>query len=414
MVVALVAVSGCFWQMPGARWNRSGHNDLETKITVETVAGLEQRWDATLDDGPVGEPVTSTRGVHVNDDRSVYSFNASTGAERWQHTPTDPRGAWQPYVWNDRVLATLATWDPRAREVVEVDAATGETLRVTPGDLVAVKDDEAVLVTNEWVDPGPGPIFAAMHLTVQDLETGETRLDERFNTALEGVPPDRYAVTFAGDWVVHAGIGANLEGTHADGLRGYSLSNPDLDCATPWVDLCPNWFVADAGSDPVVVSEDGAVVYDDASAYDTATGDLLWSRSTGEGGPPTPAEGGPPALADGMLYMADDADGGAGTLRVYDAAGCQPQLCDPLWTAGLGFTADLSVQPAVAGGVVFVAGTGGELAAFDAAGCGAPPCAPLWTGSVGSTITGSPAVSNGQLYVGTADGRLVAFGLPAT
>ena len=28
-----------------------------------------------------------------------------------------------------------------------------------------------------------------------------------------------------------------------------------------------------------------------------------------------------------------------------------------------------------------------------------------------SQITGAPAVSDGQLYVGTADGRLVAFGL---
>jgi outer membrane protein assembly factor BamB len=62
---------------------------------------------------------------------------------------------------------------------------------------------------------------------------------------------------------------------------------------------------------------------------------------------------------------------------------------------------------------VFVAGAGGEIAAVDAAGCGSPPCAPLWTGSVGGQITGSPAVSNGQVYVGTADGRLVAFGLPA-
>jgi len=54
------------------------------------------------------------------------------------------------------------------------------------------------------------------------------------------------------------------------------------------------------------------------------------------------------------------------------------------------------------------------MRAFDAAGCGAgvTTCEPLWSASTGSSVTGAPAVSGGRLYVGTADGRLLAYGLP--
>jgi hypothetical protein len=65
------------------------------------------------------------------------------------------------------------------------------------------------------------------------------------------------------------------------------------------------------------------------------------------------------------------------------------------------------MRPAVAGGVVFPGSDGGALHAFAAAGCGSAACEPLWTAS-----TGSSAVSGGQLYGGTADGQVVAYGLP--
>jgi outer membrane protein assembly factor BamB len=68
-------------------------------------------------------------------------------------------------------------------------------------------------------------------------------------------------------------------------------------------------------------------------------------------------------------------------------------------------------QPAVANRVVFTGSASGAVQAFDATGCGTATCGPLWTADVASEITGAPAVSNGQLYAGTADGRLVAWRL---
>jgi outer membrane protein assembly factor BamB len=410
LVVAVLAVSGCFWQVPGARWNRSGYNDLESRITVDTVAGLEQRWEATLDDGPAGAPVTSTRGVHVNDTSSVYAFDTATGAELWQHTDEVYPRVYQPYVWDDRLLVNHGDAGENGfKSVVELDSATGETTRQISGEsdlahLAAVRGDTALLLSDQWMDTGPGPFIYQTSFIEMDLATGGTRRIGPIDYGLVPPYPDDYTVTLAGDWVVHSGRGMNPP-SYGEGVRGYSISNPDTTCDFNYREVCPNWATAEGVGGPVL-SGDGTLVYDTSRAYETATGDVLWERSTGTGGTP--------ALAAGVLYVADD----DGMLHAYSVdgspqAGCTGGTCDPLWSASLGFAPDLSLQPAVAGAVVFVAGTGGELAAFDAAGCGSPPCTSLWTASVGSQITGSPAVSNGQLYVGTADGRLVAFGLPA-
>jgi outer membrane protein assembly factor BamB len=62
--------------------------------------------------------------------------------------------------------------------------------------------------------------------------------------------------------------------------------------------------------------------------------------------------------------------------------------------------------------VVFTGSADGSVNGFDASGCEAPTCTALWSASTGSEITGAPAVSHGGIFVGTADGRLVAYALP--
>jgi outer membrane protein assembly factor BamB len=54
----------------------------------------------------------------------------------------------------------------------------------------------------------------------------------------------------------------------------------------------------------------------------------------------------------------------------------------------------------------------GSVDAYDAGGCGSTACNPLWSTTTGSRITGAPAVAAGKLVVGTADGRLISYGLP--
>ena len=98
-----------------------------------------------------------------------------------------------------------------------------------------------------------------------------------------------------------------------------------------------------------------------------------------------------------------------GNLYAFDAAGttnCSgtPKTCTPLWTY---HTGSVSSSPAVANGVVYVGDFLSTVYAFDAAGktncAGAPQvCGPLWTNGVNSSIgiVSSPAVAGGIVYTG--------------
>jgi outer membrane protein assembly factor BamB len=93
-------------------------------------------------------------------------------------------------------------------------------------------------------------------------------------------------------------------------------------------------------------------------ALDAADGHVLWSA------PLAAAPTANPALADGRLYVPI----ANGQLVVLSTSGA------PLWKARLGGNA---LQPAVAGGVVFVGTDAGDVAAYPAAGCGAATCPSL-------------------------------------
>ena len=62
------------------------------------------------------------------------------------------------------------------------------------------------------------------------------------------------------------------------------------------------------------------------------------------------------------------------------------------------------------GDVLYASTSTGQLPAFPPVGCGASTCSPLWSTNLSSALS-SPIVSGGQLYVGTADSRMVAYKL---
>jgi hypothetical protein len=88
-----------------------------------------------------------------------------------------------------------------------------------------------------------------------------------------------------------------------------------------------------------------------------------------------------------------------------------------LWTATTG---GISLStPAIANGVVYVGAADGLLYAFDStgtAGCSGTPktCTPLWTATTGATIDSSPVVAGGLVYVGSYDDNLYAFDASGT
>ena len=108
-----------------------------------------------------------------------------------------------------------------------------------------------------------------------------------------------------------------------------------------------------------------------------------------------------PIVGGGMVFLGSE----SGYVYGFPADCANP--CSSIWRA----VADEPTEPAVAGGVVYVAGApGGGLAAVSQ-GCRSPgsSCAPTWIGDLHGSPTSPVVVANSVVYVGSSDGNLYAF-----
>lgn len=100
-----------------------------------------------------------------------------------------------------------------------------------------------------------------------------------------------------------------------------------------------------------------------------------------------------------------------GVIVAFASRGCGSATCDAPNRFRLGSPA--TRQPVVAGKVLYAGTRDGHLVGFRAGGCGGPACEPLWDVDVGGgAIVAGPIVVDGTVIAGTADGQLVAYGLP--
>ena len=411
VAAALLLTAGCFWPVAGQGPNRQAFNGQETEISRETVGDLTLAWEAHVDDGAVGDPITSAPGLHVNDAHAVYDFNRVSGARVWKYAATgasDQMG--QPSVVGDRVVANVILGSPTgplggAR--IDLDAGTGSVLSgptngrfVTARGTREVRFNEAFFRSWLW------------SLTVVDTTTGTNDCCVGLFGAgdfLPAPPPftlTSTAVLHSGQGIVRFDLPPFDPAAIGNGVRAYTI-DADAICAAGTY-TCPNWVTPTDGTraTPPVLSDDEATTFvgtDAGTVYavDTQTGTVRWSAPVGS------AVTDAPALAYGSLYVPT----AGGDLVALAADGCGAPTCAPLWTAATG--ASVTQQPAAAGGVVFTGSADGALHAFDADGCGGPTCPALWSASTGSEITGAPAVALGRLFVGTADGRLVTYKVPS-
>ncbi|MDD9369302.1 MAG: PQQ-binding-like beta-propeller repeat protein [Acidimicrobiales bacterium] len=406
LAVAMSAVLiGC-WPADGAGPDRTGHNPLETTITVDTVATLAEAWTAPLDNTPRAGPVVSARGVHVATATSLYAFRAATGALRWRVGPGEPDAGFEDFaggltVRDDEVLvAAGARWAGyRGRWH---DAATGQLAsgEVSSGQADSLRGSTVAGLNVEFITAGQ---FIRLHVT--DLDAPDAGWSGLLLLG-SGVPAPptvgRSAVFQAG-----SGVPASPDDMFwVNAVRAYPLRDGLSTCGpaeAPYF-ACADWTTPLDGTTAtaVVLHPGGAVGYvgTDAGtihAFDTATGAVLWTGAAG--GPITEA----PALADGTLYVPTS----SGDLVAFAADGCGAATCPPAWRAVTGEA--ITSQPAVASGVVFTGGGNGTIQAFPAAGCGVPTCGALWSADAGGSIVGGPAVTNGRLYVTTDAPALVAY-----
>ena len=409
-------LGGCFWPAPGGGPDRTAHNALETAITVDTVGSLHPVWSAPTD-GPAGDPVTSTAGVHVDGDQTTYGFGTD-GSELWSVT--------LPAEYEELAeLSSVVARDGRVLAVHRARAGFEEVAQATAGVWFDARTGG---------DLGPGPVADSVR---GDLAAGSRTdyLDGVFSETLQIADPDSGTaqvldggllslwfldsprpapthVTLGAGAVFQSGPGlpSDQQGIADLGVRAFPRQGGARNCGpqpAPFF-ACPTWVteLTATSTTAVVVSPDQATLYlgVDAVLYvlDATTGAVQWTAPM----PSTVADA--PAVAGDRVFVPTS----GGELAVLAAGGCGSATCAPAWTGSTGSA--VTVQPAVAGSgagaVVITGGADGGLDAFPAAGCGAATCAPSWSGAAGAPITGAPAVSNGRVYVGTEAG-IVAFGL---
>jgi outer membrane protein assembly factor BamB len=417
-----LALAGC-WPVPGQNANRTGYNPSETGITADNVAELVEKWTAT-GNGPVGSPVVSKGGVHVvRPPCHIFTVAPATGAVRWSATTTYlvPQGCnvtaqtdpGEPFVVGDSVYVGT---EVRGTDPIGCSAIT-RGLDVVSGTITSDWSSGALAAFRNLED------FPDLIAATDCVGDPETQGYKRFGTLGRLADGFMYDVRIPGGFaqttigaagdLFHAGPGilATQPGDPAtgNGIRGYTIGfYPNPVCGPAGDESCPHWAVPTDGAvlghpivdgvvETVYAGTDAGTVY----AIEGTSGSTRWTASVGAPLAAAPALAPRPGASSKALYVPTT----DGRLVVLDAS-----TGEQLWTAVTGTGSAIQVQPAVAGGVVYTGSADGGVHAFAAAGCDAPTCDPLWSAATGSAITGAPAVSR-QLYVGTADGRLIAFGL---
>jgi len=111
-------------------------------------------------------------------------------------------------------------------------------------------------------------------------------------------------------------------------------------------------------------------------------------------------------VADGLVFAS-----GQGLAVYEEACAVHGQACSPLWTTGVSIESHALGPATAAGGVVYVGSPDGRLLAFpEACGTGGATCHPMWIGETGSNMALSrPVVSDGFVFV--VGNRLYAFPL---
>ena len=391
--------------MAGANPDRTAFNPSESELTAATVGGLHQLWSAATDPGaaagPAAAPVVSNVGIHVAAGQAFYGFDPVTGARLWRF-PADPLTPFTatapPIADGNRVLVSYGfAFANGQHDARWLDAATGAELSQTTPGFADSRRGSVQLVRQ--VTTGGGSILGTA-ITISDPDDPTVGWSDRIG--LQDGHPLAPPLTLGTSRFYQAGYGViGTTGALGNGVRAWPVNDPIRGCipGVPGNYVCPDWTTPLDGNtavSPVLDEAHGRlyVVTDTGHVYaiDSDTGAVLWQGSA------PPGVTAPPALADGVLYIA-----AGGALFAFAADGCGDTLCSQLWEASVGLDGDI-VQPAVAGGVVYVGRGDGTVAAFSTSPeplLGRPP---LWSTNAGSAITGAPAVSDGRLYVGTADG----------
>ena len=278
----------------------------------------------------------------------------------------------------------------------------------------------------EWPQVGYGPDRTGYQPDETTIGPGNVGSLTAARTYATGGSPSPPLIV---DGILYADSGGHLQAFDATGMT---------DCSTAPVGCTPLWTAATAYFDGMAVADgevfvtdgEGVQAFDAAGSTDCSGTPTvcspLWATSTHTvTGPAFSPGSGSPVVANGVLYVPGYGDGialaqGGAYVSAFDPAGTtdctgSPKVCVPMWTTtGPPTSTGNSGSPAISNGVLYIAD--GTLFAFDAAGstdCSGTPtvCAPLWTASLTSSgpTYAAPSVANGTVFVSSWYGGLYAF-----
>src|SRR5262245_15745409 len=384
----LLVSAGCWWAQPGAGPGNTFAN-VETHLTVDNVATLEQAWSgrgglsAVVNGVVVGAYWTGT-GV------DVVAHDFTTGDETWSRTLTPPgvvsgfpthapvvtgSSVWTGYVARTATATCafgLARLDLATGSLLGTDTSYAPTELVPFGDKVAMAGGVYSPVLDMCAPPFSDP------LRVVDAATGTTEW-------MSGGIASGHRITQVGDAIYLS----------TAGLRRYAAAG----CGAPTCN--PIWSSQATGTGSInsLAGERSGPLFALAPISFGQMGLFTIDPATG-----TPLASTPLAFDAFSLAVADHMVFVAGTTGVaaYDAASCAAGSGVLLWSAATGGQVTWANGLAVAGGVVYVGREDGVVEAYAESGCGAPTCSPVTSVSTGGTVL-QLAVAQGQLLVGTLD-----------
>ena len=449
--LAQAASNAYDWATYGHDAARSSYNPAEIVLDRQSAPSLKAQWSADLGAAISAQPIivhdamvggVPTELVYVGAANGVFAaFNAATGQQIWRRqllTETISDCGQQPNgVYG---VADTAVRDPAAHLVYVVDGqgllyaldeATGQTASGWPVQVMPHPDREfvwgaltlangRVLVENaSYCDISPYTGF------VISVDTATHQIADTFVVTTIGdgggiwgyggaaIDPTTQAVYVA----TGNGLSSETSGYSEDVIRldpslsvvaanyaGFTGGDVDYG-ATPFLYATP------CNNQVAAVNKSGVLVTYDRDNIDAGP---LQKLQIGDGGGPLIGDLAQDPTA-GFLFVSNPDTSPSGTyshgLLAFAINGsCQLQLA---WQAaiGTGSSGPLASPTAVPGVVFLGTGGGNGLYALDSA-----TGATLWNS--GSAITDSvyvaPAVLGGQVFVGSWDHHLHAFGVPAS
>jgi outer membrane protein assembly factor BamB len=392
-LVALLFLAGCDWYQPGFDATNDGNNPTETAASPADLAGLHEDWEHVAP-GTIAPVLATAHGrVVAASGNTLTALDAATGALDWSVAAPDDRSVADPSDVCTGAAVPTGTFGPVAVGGVvtglTVDCIYGET---SP-HWIGTVDLFSGAVT--WAEaPFSYGSAGDAEVTVSQTVVGSTRYTtftakDRGDTAgyLQGGSTD--VGFYPSSRIGRPAFAANRAFVTTDqALLGVDLANAGT----------PLWSAGLTSTDAPTPSVSGSSVFltdgTALKAFDQATGALLWTAAL-----PAAGTDDAPAVAGGRVYVRT-----ANQVVAIDAATGTRLWIGSLGT--LGTTASGLGSPSLANGIVYVGSQDGKLLAFDgtgARGCSGAPvvCTPIASVGLGGTPDASrPIPADGAVYIG--------------